>query len=37
MLTKAEYLALASSEYDLLKALEGVEDFYSYEKTFSDK
>ncbi len=36
MITKEEYLAMASAEYDSLKELEGVKDFYDYEKTFSD-
>ena len=34
MLTKTEFLALASAQYESIAALENEESFYEYEKTF---
>jgi len=36
MMTKEEYLALASAEYERIHELAEVKDFYECEKTFSE-
>lgn len=35
-MTKEEFLALASSKYEGIKALDGVGNFYDYEVALSD-
>lgn len=36
MLSKEEFIALASVKYEEVKALEDIKDFYNYEKTFDE-